>query len=80
MSALSDHWNYVDAFAYLERVGKMPPTIVCVACNGGVQGKESNPNLPETPDEIAESVADASGDGASGSNAAKSFTKTKVES
>jgi 3-keto-5-aminohexanoate cleavage enzyme len=27
-----------------------------VACNGGVQGKEHNPNLPETPDEIADSV------------------------
>lgn len=59
MSSLHDHWNYADAFAYLERVGRMPPTIICVACNGGVQGKESNPNLPETPEEIAESVRGA---------------------
>ncbi|NNM32354.1 MAG: 3-keto-5-aminohexanoate cleavage protein, partial [Gemmatimonadetes bacterium] len=59
MSSLPDHWNYADAFAYLERVGRMPPTIICVACNGGVQGKEANPNLPETPEEIAESVQGA---------------------
>lgn len=65
MSALTDRWNHADAFAYLERVGRMPPTIICVACNGGIQGKESNPNLPETPDEIAESVAAASEAGAS---------------
>lgn len=65
MSAHLDRWNHADAFAYLERVGRMPPTIICVACNGGVQGKESNPNLPETPDEIAESVAGAYEAGAS---------------
>ena len=65
MSPLPDHWNYADAFAYLERVGRMPPTIICVACNGGVQGKESNPNLPETPEEIAESVRGAYEAGAS---------------
>ena len=65
MSALNDRWNYADAFAYLERVGRMPPTIICVACNGGIQGKESNPNLPETPEEIAESVAGAYEAGAS---------------
>ncbi len=65
MSALNDRWNYAAAFAYLERVGRMPPTIICVACNGGIQGKESNPNLPETPEEIAESVAGAYEAGAS---------------
>ena len=59
MARLPDRWNYADAFAYLERVGRMPPTIICVACNGGVQGKESNPNLPETPEEIADSVRGA---------------------
>ena len=65
MSALNDRWNYADALAYLERVGRMPPTIICVACNGGIQGKESSPPLPETPDEIAESVAGAYEAGAS---------------
>lgn len=58
-------WRYSDAFAYLERVGKMPPVIICCACNGGIQGKESNPALPETADEIADSVYGAYRAGAS---------------
>ncbi len=37
----------------------MPPLIICVACNGGIQGKEANEAIPETADEIAESVAGA---------------------
>ncbi len=52
-------WRYADTYEYLERVGKMPPVIIVCACNGGIQGKESNDNLPETADEIAESVAGA---------------------
>ena len=36
--------------------GGMPPVIICVACNGGIQGKEANEFIPETADEIAESV------------------------
>jgi 3-keto-5-aminohexanoate cleavage enzyme len=34
----------------------MPPLIICCACNGGIQGKESNDCIPETADEIADSV------------------------
>ncbi len=49
-------WRYADAYEYMERVGKMPPVIIVCACNGGVQGKEANDNLPETADEIADSV------------------------
>ena len=49
-------WRYADAYQYMERVGKMPPVIIVCACNGGVQGKEANDNLPETADEIADSV------------------------
>ncbi len=49
-------WRYADAYEYMERVGKMPPVIIVCSCNGGVQGKESNDNLPETADEIADSV------------------------
>jgi len=52
-------WRYADTFEYLERVGKMPPLIICCACNGGVQGRESNPALPETAEEIAASVGEA---------------------
>jgi 3-keto-5-aminohexanoate cleavage enzyme len=43
----------------------MPPVIICCACNGGVQGKEANQNLPETADEIADSVHGAWRAGAS---------------
>lgn len=58
-------WRYADTFEYLERVGKMPPVIICCACNGGVQGKESNPALPESAEEIAASVGGAYDAGAS---------------
>src|ERR1041385_3213018 len=44
----------------MERVRSgMPPLIICVACNGGIQGKEANEFIPETADEIAESVQGA---------------------
>jgi len=66
MSDLNTYlWRYGDAFEYLERVGKMPPVIICCAVNGGIQGKESCPALPESADEIAESVYGAYKAGAS---------------
>ncbi|MBV9340968.1 MAG: 3-keto-5-aminohexanoate cleavage protein, partial [Acidobacteria bacterium] len=46
------------------RVG-LPPVIICVACNGGIQGKEANEAIPETADEIARSVQEAYEAGAS---------------
>ncbi len=59
-------WNYADAYAFMEKVAKgMPPLIICIACNGGVQGKEYIENLPETADEIADSVYEAYQAGAS---------------
>jgi 3-keto-5-aminohexanoate cleavage enzyme len=59
-------WRYTDTYEFLERVQHgMPPAIICVACNGGVQGKESHPALPETADEIADSVYEAYCAGAS---------------
>ncbi len=58
-------WRYGDAFQYLERVGKLPPVIICCAVNGGIQGKESCPALPESADEIADSVHGAYRAGAS---------------
>jgi 3-keto-5-aminohexanoate cleavage enzyme len=39
--------------------------MVCVAVSGGVQGKETNPYLPETPKELAESTTEAYRAGAS---------------
>jgi 3-keto-5-aminohexanoate cleavage enzyme len=59
-------WPYTSSSAFMERVRTgMPPAIICCACNGGIQGKESNENIPETPDEIADSVFQAYVAGAS---------------
>lgn len=59
-------WRYADTYEFMERVQHgMPPAIICVACNGGVQGRESHPALPETADEIADSVYEAYCAGAS---------------
>ena len=59
-------WNYANSYEFMEKTNDgMPPMIVCLACNGGVQGKEYNENLPETADEIADSVYDAYKAGAS---------------
>lgn len=59
-------WNYADSYGFMEKVRTgMPPLIICVACNGGVQGKEYNENLPEAADEIADSVHGAYKAGAS---------------
>jgi 3-keto-5-aminohexanoate cleavage enzyme len=41
------------------------PMIVTAALTGGVHGKEANPNLPETPDEIGRAAARAEAAGAS---------------
>src|SRR5215471_1225378 len=50
-------WRYENGKEFLDRLRQgMPPVILCCACNGGMQGKEYNDNLPETADEIAESV------------------------
>ncbi|AJY77944.1 hypothetical protein VN24_22335 [Paenibacillus beijingensis] len=37
----------------------MEPLIITCCCNGGMQGKETHPDLPETPEEIADSVYEA---------------------
>jgi 3-keto-5-aminohexanoate cleavage enzyme len=60
ISSLSPSFDYTDSYAFMERVREgMPPLMICVACNGGIQGKEANEVIPETADEIAESVAAA---------------------
>lgn len=67
MSVNSDFmWRYTDSYAFMREVRTgMPPVIICCACNGGIQGKEYNPSIPETADEIADSVTDAYAAGAS---------------
>ena len=62
----SDTWRYADTYEYLERVREgMPPLIITCAVNGGIQGKESHPALPETPEDIAEQTREAYEAGAS---------------
>jgi 3-keto-5-aminohexanoate cleavage enzyme len=64
--AIEASWPYADAHQYLERLRHgMPPVIVCCACNGGIQGKEANPAIPESPEEVADSVFAAYQAGAS---------------
>jgi len=59
-------WRYADTFEFMERTrAGFPPAMICVAVNGGIQGKETHDALPETPDEIADSVAAAHEAGAS---------------
>ena len=53
-------FSYTDGHDFMERIrAGMPPLIICVACNGGIQGKEANQFIPETADEIAASVQGA---------------------
>jgi 3-keto-5-aminohexanoate cleavage enzyme len=59
-------FDYTSSADFMERVRTgMPPVIICVACNGGIQGKEANEVIPETAEEIAESVHAAYEAGAS---------------
>ena len=59
-------FSYTSSSDFMERVrAGMPPLIICVACNGGIQGKEANEVIPETADEIARSVQAAYEAGAS---------------
>ena len=60
-------WDYRDVREYLKRQARAewPPLIITVAPTGGIQGKESNPNLPETPKEQAEETCAAYQAGAS---------------
>jgi len=63
--AACEPFRYTDSHAFMEKVrGGMPPLMICVACNGGVQGREANDAIPETADEIAESVGAAHDEGA----------------
>src|ERR1700709_1838753 len=49
--------RYTSSFDFMKKVREgMPPLVICVAANGGIQGKEANENIPETADEIAASA------------------------
>lgn len=54
-------WNYGNQYDWMNMVRRsaMPPAIICVAVNGGVQGKEASEAIPETPEEIAQAAYEA---------------------
>ncbi len=57
---MTDTWNYSDTYQWMSRVKDgLGPVIITCAVNGGAQGKESSPVLPETPEEIAAQVFEA---------------------
>lgn len=59
-------WDYRDPYAWMAKVREgLPPLIISVAITGGVQGKEMNENLPETPEEQAEQTREVYEAGAS---------------
>jgi 3-keto-5-aminohexanoate cleavage enzyme len=60
-------WDYTNPREYLGLYEKfeMPPLIISCAITGGWQGKESNSNMPETPEEQAQSTFEAYEAGAS---------------
>jgi 3-keto-5-aminohexanoate cleavage enzyme len=58
-------WDYCDPYQWMERTSKFPPLVITCAVNGGIQGKESHPALPEVPEEIALLAQEAYAAGAS---------------
>jgi 3-keto-5-aminohexanoate cleavage enzyme len=55
------YWDYRDPYAWMKRVNQatFPPLIITCAITGGLHGKESNENLPETAEEQADAVYEA---------------------
>jgi len=59
-------WDYRNTYEWMQRTQKgLPPLIISCAITGGVQGKEFNENLPETPEEQAEQTYETYKAGAS---------------
>jgi 3-keto-5-aminohexanoate cleavage enzyme len=59
-------WRFSDPYEWMDQVQSgLPPLIITCAINGGIQGKEANPALPETPEQIASSAQQAYDAGAS---------------
>lgn len=60
-------WDYRNPYEWMKRVrsSSFPPLVICSAISGGIQGKEANPNLPETVEEQVKSTYEAYKAGAS---------------
>ena len=56
METTNGVWECVSQYEWIKRTasGTLPPLIITVAITGGAQGKEINPNHPETAEEQAE--------------------------
>lgn len=67
MEQVSRIWDPTDQQEWLRRAANenLPPLVISVAITGGVQGKEINPNHPETPEEQAKQTYDCYKAGAS---------------
>jgi len=67
MEQVSEVWDPTDQQEWLKLAAKdnLPPLIISVAITGGVQGKETNPNHPETAEEQAQQTYDCYKAGAS---------------
>ena len=59
-------WDFKNNYEWMRKIRKgLPPLIISVAITGGVQGKEMNPNLPETKEEQLDQTYEAYKAGAS---------------
>ena len=54
-------WDYCNPYEWMERTArsKMPPLMIQAAITGGIHGKETNPNLPESIEEQVEAACEA---------------------
>lgn len=66
MTYRQDLWDPSNERQWVNAVAKseLPPLVISVAITGGVHGKESNPNLPETAEEQAQHAYDCYNAGA----------------
>jgi len=58
-------WKFTDDREWRDHFRAWPPVIISCAITGGLQGKGANPNLPESPEEQADSTYGAYKAGAS---------------
>ena len=67
MADIEATWDFRDPYVWMQKTARsaLPPLIITAAISGGGHGKESNPALPETPEEQAEEARRAYEAGAS---------------
>ena len=67
MGEIEATWDFRDPYLWMRKTARssLPPLIITAAISGGGHGKESNPALPETPEEQAEEARRAYEAGAS---------------